>query len=75
MQDRKTQQQKAHAEAKAERLAEALRANLGKRKALARTKKARSTEASGDAFEMPKGTGTDEDADAERPLRSTTAND
>lgn len=63
MQDRKTQQQKADAGAKAERLAEALRANLGKRKALARAKKARSAEAPGDAFEMPQQTGTNnEDA-------------
>lgn len=65
MQDRKNQQRKTNADQKAERLAEALRANLGKRKALARAKKAKSADVADDAFEMPHGAGTDdEDANA-----------
>jgi hypothetical protein len=64
MQDRKSQQRKTE-DRKAERLAEALRANLGKRKALARAKKAKAAESPNDAFEMPHGAGTDdEDANA-----------
>ncbi len=62
MQDRKDQPRKPGGDAKADRLAEALRANLAKRKALARAKKTKDAD---DAFEMPHVAGTDdEDADA-----------
>lgn len=65
MQDRKSHPSKGGTNAKADRLAEALRANLGKRKALARAKKAKAAENPDDAFEMPQEAGRDdEDANA-----------
>jgi len=52
MQDQKNRQASEREAKKAERLAEALRANLAKRKALARTKKVGSAPASDSADDM-----------------------
>ena len=65
MQDQKSRQASEREAKKAERLAEALRANLAKRKALARAKKAGTVETSGSAAETPLPQASDEpDADA-----------
>lgn len=53
MQDDKNRQASEREAKKAERLGEALRANLAKRKALARAKKAGTAETSGSAAEAP----------------------
>jgi hypothetical protein len=63
MQDQKSRQVAEREAKKAERLAEALRANLGKRKALARSKKAAAAESPDTAGEMLR-PGTDHDPDA-----------
>ena len=65
MQDQKNRQASERESKKAERLAEALRANLAKRKALARAKKAGAVETSDSAAEVPLPDASDEqDADA-----------
>jgi hypothetical protein len=65
MQDHKNRQASEREAKKAERLAEALRANLAKRKALARAKKAGAAETSDRAAEVPLPEASDEqDADA-----------
>jgi hypothetical protein len=65
MQDHKNRQASEREAKKAERLAEALRANLAKRKALARAKKAGAVEPSRSAAEAPlPDASDDQDADA-----------
>ena len=65
MQDQKNRQASDRESKKAERLAEALRANLAKRKALARAKKAGAAETADSTAEVPLPEASDEqDADA-----------
>jgi hypothetical protein len=65
MQDHKNRQASEREAKKAERLAEALRANLAKRKALARAKKAGAVETPDRGTEAPLADATDEqDPDA-----------